>query len=142
MKADGILETVIYATDIETAEVFYHDVFDLELVSKVPGRFLFFRCGQQMLLIFNPEKSSEPNPDIPIPRHGASGQGHICFSAKDKVEVKAWRDRFVSLGIEIEHDHVWENGAHSVYIRDPANNSVEVGETKLWDLGDGGQRRL
>ena len=130
----AIMETAIYADDIDTAEVFYRDVFGLELITKVPDRLVFFKCGQQMLLIFNPEKSSETNPNIPIPRHGATGQGHFCFYATDKAEVDAWRDRFVSLGIEIEHEHMWENGSHSVYIRDPANNSVEVGEARLWGL--------
>lgn len=130
----AIMETVIYAMDLEASEVFYRDVFGLELVSKMPGRFVFFKCGQQMLLVFDPKKSSEPNPNIPIPRHGSEGQSHFCFYAKDAAEVDAWRRHFVSYGIEIEHEHTWETGAKSVYIRDPANNSVEVGEAKLWGL--------
>ncbi|MDB5665256.1 VOC family protein, partial [Cypionkella sp.] len=58
MKATkGIMETAIYARDLVAAEAFYRNVFGLEVVSKAPGRLVFFRCGQQMLLVFNPEKS-------------------------------------------------------------------------------------
>lgn len=130
--ASAILETVIYAADIDAAEAFYSSVFGLKTAVKHPTTFVFFRCGRQMLLIFNPEKSSQPAPDNPIPRHGPSGVSHFCFYAKDAAEVAAWRAHFVDLGIAIEHDHIWPNGAVSVYIRDPAGNSVEVGEAKLW----------
>lgn len=132
--ASGILETVIYARDLEAAEAFYRDVFGLEPVSKVPDRLVFFKCGQQMLLVFNPDKSREKDPNIVIPRHGTEGAGHFCFYAKDRAEVEAWRDRFVAMGVAIEHYHIWPNDAHSVYVRDPAGNSVEVGEAALWGL--------
>lgn len=131
--AGGILETAIYVDDIDAAEAFYTEVFGLETVTKLDGKFVFLRCGQGMLLIFNPKESSTPNANNPIPRHGTTGAGHFCFSAKDAEEVGKWRDHFVSLGIEIERYHIWDgSGAHSVYIRDPGNNSVEVGELKIW----------
>ena len=137
MRPPGsIMETAIYVDDLEAAETFYRDVFGLEIVRKLPEQFVFFRCGQQMLLVFDPEKSRQADGDNPIPRHGASGQGHFCFHAKDKAEVDAWRDRFVSLGIAIEHYHRWPNDSWSVYIRDPAGNSVEVGEGRLWGLDE------
>lgn len=80
MKAtQGIMETAIYADDLDAAEAFYRDAFGLELVSKVPDRLVFFKCGQQMLLVFNPQKSRELDPNIVIPRHGAEGAGHFCF---------------------------------------------------------------
>ncbi len=135
MKATGgIMETAIYARDLDAAEAFYRDVFGLELVSKVPDRLVFFKCGQQMLLLFNPDKSRENDPEIVIPRHGTEGAGHFCFRAKDRAEVEAWRDHFVAMGIAVEHYHVWPNETHSVYVRDPAGNSVEVGEAALWDF--------
>lgn len=129
----AILETVIYATDLEAAERFYSDVFGLELVRKLAGQFVFFRCGQQMLLIFNPENSILPDPANPVPRHGPKGPGHFCFAATDRSEVESWKAHFISLDIDIEHVHEWPNASVSVYIRDPAGNSVEVGERKLWE---------
>ena len=130
----GLLETAIYARDLDAAEAFYRDVFGLDLVSKVPGRLVFFRCGQQMLLLFNPDKSREVNPNIPIPRHGTEGEGHFCFRARDGAEIDAWCAHFARLGVAVEHLHVWPNGARSVYVRDPAGNSVEVGEAAMWDF--------
>jgi catechol-2,3-dioxygenase len=46
--------------------------------------------------------------------------------------VDDWKARFEELGIPIEHYHRWPNDSYSVYIRDPAGNSVEVGEGRLW----------
>ncbi len=133
MKAtQGIMETAIYADDLDAAEAFYRDVFGLELVSKVPDRLVFFKCGQQMLLVFNPQKSRELDPNIVIPRHGTEGAGHFCFYAKDQAEIAAWCAHFTALGVAIERHHIWPNGAQSVYVRDPAGNSVEVGEAALW----------
>ena len=50
----GILETVLYARDLAAAEAFYGGVLGLEPFAKQPERHLFYRCGGQMLLIFNP----------------------------------------------------------------------------------------
>lgn len=135
MKAtQGILETVIYARDVDAAEAFYRDVFGLDLVSKVPERWAFFRCGRQMLLVFNPEKSREAGSGTVIPRHGTEGAGHFCFRVRDRTEVAAWGNHFAALGLVVERYHTWPNGAQSVYVRDPAGNSVEVGEAALWDF--------
>lgn len=128
----AILETVIYATDLDAAERFYRDVFGLEIVRKQAGQFVFFKCGAQMLLIFNPDTSALSDPGNSVPRHGARGPGHFCFAAADRSEVDAWKAHFISHGIDIEHVHEWPNDSVSVYIRDPAGNSVEVGERKIW----------
>lgn len=126
----AIMEIAIYADDLDDAEAFYRDVFGLEIVRKLPGQFIFFKCGQQMLLVFDPQQSRKVTPDNPIPRHGAVGQGHFCFYAKDKAEVDGWRARFEELGIAIEHYHRWPNDSYSVYIRDPAGNSGGGGRRK------------
>ncbi|MDT8856035.1 VOC family protein [Paracoccaceae bacterium Fryx2] len=130
----SILETAIYAADIAAAAQFYRDVLGLTVVRQVDGSFVFLRCGRQMLLVFNPDAAARADPANPIPRHGAHGPGHVCFRAADADEVAAWRDHFVRLGLQVEHDHLWPDGARSVYIRDPAGNSVEVGEARMWGL--------
>ena len=99
MKAtQGILETAIYARDLDAAEAFYRDVFGLERVSRVPGRLVFFKCGQQMLLVFNPEFTRAEDPGIVIPRHGTEGEGHFCFRARDGAEIDAWCAHFAPAG--------------------------------------------
>lgn len=132
MTPTGILETVLYASDLEAAEAFYTRVFNLELIRRLPGKFVFLRCGEQVLLIFDPVESARPDPRNPIPRHGAVGPGHVCFRVADRRSVDAWAERFTKLGLEIEHRHEWPTGGISVYIRDPAGNSVEVAEPLIW----------
>jgi catechol 2,3-dioxygenase-like lactoylglutathione lyase family enzyme len=133
--ASAILETAIYVDDLEVAERFYCEIFGLEVIARAPGRHVFLKCGRQVLLIFNPDASNADNPGITVPRHGTKGPGHICFRAEDSAEFDAWRAHFTAAGLAIEHDHEWSNGARSVYVRDPAGNSVEVAEVKLWGLG-------
>ena len=96
----AILETVLYATDLDAAERFYRDVVGLEVVKTFKNQFVFLRCGEQMLLIFDPETSRVAEGGNPIPRHGTTGSGHVCFRAEDKAEVDAWRDHFVAKGLE------------------------------------------
>lgn len=130
----GIMETAIYAEDLEACEDFYSGVFGLELVRKLPGKFVFLRAGPQMLLIFDPQASLQPDPRNPIPRHGATGPGHVCFRVADEAEVRAWCRNFAEMGIPVEQIHGWPDGGLSVYVRDPAGNSVEVADGQLWGL--------
>ncbi len=83
MSPAGILETVLYAKNLAATETFYRDVLGLEPFVSVAGRHLFYRCGNQVLLIFNPEATKVPPPPdaLPVPPHGAEGPGHVCFRA-------------------------------------------------------------
>jgi catechol 2,3-dioxygenase-like lactoylglutathione lyase family enzyme len=130
----GILETVVYAEDLFRARSFYSGVLGLECTQEEPGRHMFFRCGNQMLLVFNPVKTSKPaNAELPVPPHGTSGAGHVCFRAS-AAELDAWRQRLTERGIAIEADFEWPGGGRSIYVRDPAGNSVEFAEPRIWGL--------
>ena len=132
----SILETVLYADDLAAAEAFYVHVLGFALHSKVPGRHIFFRCGPRMLLIFNPRetvKGALPAA-LPVPSHGASGEGHVCFRAS-RDEITRWRLHLEQAGIAIEADFAWPaSGGRSLYFRDPAGNSLEFAEPKIWGL--------
>jgi catechol 2,3-dioxygenase-like lactoylglutathione lyase family enzyme len=124
VRPRGVYETVVYATDPEAAAAFYRDVLDLREVED--GAFRF--ADGAMLLLFDPERSSQPG--RPVPSHGASGAGHVAFSV-DTLE--GWRERLREAGVEIEQEKEWAlGGAHSIYVRDPAGNSVELVEGDLW----------
>lgn len=85
-----------------------------------------------MLLIFNPDATQKPaTGPVPVPPHGATGQGHVCFAASTS-ELGAWRDRLAQYGIAIEADFEWPGGGRSIYVRDPAGNSVEFAEPRIW----------
>ena len=76
-----VLESVLYAADLEAAERFYGDVLGLERVTREPGRHVFFRCGPGTVLVFNPAVTGlgASNPALPVPPHGATGPGHLCL---------------------------------------------------------------
>jgi catechol 2,3-dioxygenase-like lactoylglutathione lyase family enzyme len=136
MKPTGILETVLYASDLGAAEAFYRDVMGFDAFASVPGRHLFYRCGEQVLLIFNPDATRvSPAPGaLPVPPHGALGPGHICFRAT-AAELDAWVGRLAAKAVAIEADFEWPRGGRSIYFRDPAGNCLEIAEPRIWGLG-------
>ncbi|KAB2915840.1 MAG: glyoxalase/bleomycin resistance/extradiol dioxygenase family protein [Hyphomicrobiaceae bacterium] len=135
MTPSGVLETVLYAKDLDAAEAFYRDVLGLEPFAKSDGRHLFYRCGEQVLLIFNPDATKiPPGPgSLPVPPHGATGEGHVCFRAS-AAELDDWRRLLEHKGIVIEADFEWPKGGRSIYFRDPAGNCLEFAEPRIWGL--------
>ena len=132
---EGILETALYASDLDAVEAFYGDVLGLEKIKRQGDRHIFYRCGKGILLIFNPAETIKPVAAgaLPVPNHGTTGPGHACFRVSggnlDRVA-----DRLVTAGTAIEADFRWPNGARSIYFRDPAGNSLECAEPRLWDI--------
>lgn len=133
LQPSAILETALYVDDLDAAEDFYGDTLGLERIARVANRHVFFRCGPGILLIFNPSKTrlASGNPDLPVPPHGATGDGHVCFAAT-AAELDQWHDLLAGQGVPVEADFRWPNGARSIYIRDPSGNSVEFAEPRLW----------
>lgn len=131
----GVLETILYAKHLDAIVTFYRDVLGLEPHSRSTGRHVFYRCGNQMLLIFNPNETSKiPAPDkLPVPPHGADGEGHICFRASAE-EIDTWRETLNQKGVAIEADFEWPGGGRSIYFRDPAGNCLEFAEPRIWGL--------
>ena len=129
----AILEAALYAVDLDAAQAFYGDLLGFTQIQRVKNRHVFFRVGQSVLLVFNPEETEKPaqNPRLPVPPHGSRGSGHVCFTAS-RTEIAAIRSRVLAAGIDIDAEFDWPNGAHSLYIRDPAGNSVEFAEPWLW----------
>ena len=122
MEPTRIFETCLYATDLAAAERFYSEVLGLELVSRMKDRGLTFRCGDGVLLIFDPRLTREP--DQLVPSHGADGPGHIAFAVPAE-ELDAWSEHLEARGVQIEREIDWSEG-RSIYFRDPAGNSVEL----------------
>ncbi|BCG98849.1 glyoxalase/bleomycin resistance/extradiol dioxygenase family protein [Mesorhizobium loti] len=136
MTPSAILESALYVTDLAAAEKFYVGVLGLDLLGKVDGRHLFFRCGPGVLLIFNAEATRiPPAPDarLPVPPHGAVGEGHLCFAASAD-EIVAWKAHLGAKRIAIESEFEWPQGGRSLYIRDPSGNSIEFAEPRIWGL--------
>ncbi|MCZ0810730.1 MAG: VOC family protein [Pseudomonadota bacterium] len=129
----AILEAGLYVEDLPAARAFYGGVLGLKEVIHVKGRHVFYRVGGAILLIFNPNATAKGSSDdrLPVPAHGAHGPGHLCFAAS-REDIHAWRARLTAAGHPIEAAFDWPNGAHSIYFRDPAGNSLEFAEPRLW----------
>lgn len=134
MKISGVLETCLCATDLEAAAEFYTQVLGLEMFAKEPGRHAFFRCGQGVFLLFNPAVTAHGTSLVngsPIPPHGTSGAGHVCFRVQQE-DIPVWRVRLRQAGVEIESEVEWPAGGTSLYFRDPAGNCLEVAPASIW----------
>jgi len=124
------METCLYVADLEAAEVFYSEVLGLEKISSVKGRHVFLKCESTVLLLFNPEMTSQPT-ESQVPLHGAHGPCHIAFETTDDA-LSSWRQHLQQHRIEIETEIDWPQGGHSIYFRDPDGNSLEVVTPRTW----------
>jgi catechol 2,3-dioxygenase-like lactoylglutathione lyase family enzyme len=89
-----------------------------------------------VLLLFQPDATTvPPAPDarLPVPPHGARGEGHLCFSAS-AGEIDRWKVHLPARGIAIEADFEWPQGGRSIYFRDPSGNSLEFAEPRIWGI--------
>jgi catechol 2,3-dioxygenase-like lactoylglutathione lyase family enzyme len=70
-----VLETALYAADLDAAEAFYGGLLGLETVTRAGTRHVFFRLDRAMLLVFNPAATAIPPAEgaLPVPPHGAVG---------------------------------------------------------------------
>ena len=128
--AQRIYETVLYADDLDAAAQFYVEAIGLTLLSQTE-LMLVLAVGENYLLVFQPDVSSVPG--RLVPSHGSTGTGHVAFVANER-ELPGWRERLRKAGIEIEKEVEWDEGrrGRSIYVRDPAGNSVELAPPMLW----------
>jgi XTP/dITP diphosphohydrolase len=137
MRPGAILETILYAEDITAMRAFYEGVLGLICIMETEGRQAFFRCGSQMLLVFNPAVTSAQTVGKGVPPpHGARGPGHVCFAASAQ-EFDLWREKLSASKIAIETEIDWHGRGRSIYFRDPAGNSVEFADPRIWPLRGG-----
>jgi len=129
----SVLETCVYVDDLDAARRFYEGVLGLMLHSRESDRHVFFRCGTAMFLVFAADRTLRA--DTGVPAHGARGPGHVCFAVHDD-EIDAWRGRFIREHIAVEQEIQWPRGGRSLYVRDPAGNSVEIASPRIWGLND------
>lgn len=125
-----VLETVLYVDDLDAAEHFYGQVLGLQLSSRKADIFVFFRCGEGMLLLFNPDAARSSRG---VPRHGTTGAGHVCFAVAE-ADLAAWKARLGAAGIGVEQEMAWPRGGRSFYFRDLAGNSLELATPRIWGL--------
>ena len=71
---ETIVESAIYADDLDRLESFYSNLLGLPVLGREKGRHVFFRVGTgSVLLAFKPDSTLKG--DV-LPAHGARGPGH------------------------------------------------------------------
>jgi catechol 2,3-dioxygenase-like lactoylglutathione lyase family enzyme len=133
-----IVETCIYSSELEKLKNFYVNTIGLQFVSEEPGRHVFLRAGKSMLLIFNPDNTTNKNQSM-YPPHGASTPpASVHFALEiEKEDYENARNLLVQNRIEIEKELTWGNEKlKSIYLRDPSRNLVEFITKGNWPVED------
>jgi catechol 2,3-dioxygenase-like lactoylglutathione lyase family enzyme len=133
MQVTGILETCLYAEDLEVSIAFYQRLFGFEVMAR-DDRFCAFNvAGRDVLLIFKRGASTRPMP-VPggvIPPHDGQGQLHMAFSIP-ALSLPGWESRLALQGVAIESTVKWPQGGTSLYFRDPDGHLIELATPGIW----------
>ncbi|MEX0893094.1 MAG: VOC family protein [Gemmatimonadota bacterium] len=124
-----LLEAALYGPDLPALERFYTEVIGLPVILRAPDRLVALRTGHTTLLLFDPVTTREAGGMVP--EHGASGAGHVAFVIEEEAR-RAWRRWLEAHAVAIEKEVTWPEGGVSLYIRDPAGNSVELAPPRIW----------
>lgn len=132
---NGVVETVLYADDLERTARFYREVMGLKPMKGDPERFQALDSGaNRVLLVFKRGATLSPMP-MPnggfIPAHNGSGPQHIAFAIPE-ADYAAWRQRLIDFSIPIESETRWERGGRSIYFRDPDDHLIELVTPGIW----------
>ena len=128
----GVYETVLYGEDVAALTAFYADVLRLRVVQGPDELSAAIRLQDGgMLLLFDPRLAGRPG--RPVPSHGATGPGHVAFRVP-LGELEGWREALAERDITVEQEVEWAAGGRSLYLRDPAGNSIELTGDELWPV--------
>jgi len=131
----GVLETALYADDLECAARFYEDILGLTALAN-DARFRAYDVGgRSVLLVFQRGATLETvtMPGGTIPPHDGHGPLHVAF-AIDAADLAAWEERLGRAGIAVEGRTAWPRGGRSLYIRDPDGHLLEFATPGLWAI--------
>jgi catechol-2,3-dioxygenase len=112
---------VLRVRDLERSEPFYRDVLGLQVREKVPGRGVFFTCGQQHhdLAIFQLGEGA------PGPEEHRVGLYHVALKLPNFTQLKAAYQHAKASGANIVGmNH--HGGSKSVYLKDPDGIEIEI----------------
>lgn len=121
---DGIREAPLYVEDLDVAEDWYNEVLGIETAFR-GETYCFLDIAsdpQQYAILFDPDRTMEQEA---TPPHGTDQTTHLALGI-DHDDLEDWRERLDEYDIEIEQETAWDFGDHSIYFRDPSDNSIEL----------------
>ena len=81
MKLNHTFETALYVDDLEGACDFYERLLGTTSFANSPGRHVFFKLKNDMLLLFDTMVTTDP--DTKLTPHGCTGSGHVAFPVEE-----------------------------------------------------------
>jgi catechol-2,3-dioxygenase len=137
LKFRKIVETCIYAYELEKMKDFYVNTIGLQLIAEEKARHIFLKVGKSMLLIFNPKNTMIKSNSV-FPIHGALTPPAIVHFALEieKEDYENSKNMLNQNKIEIEKEITWKKGTKSIYFRDPVDNLVEFITRNSWPVED------
>ena len=133
LTIDGLLETSLYARDLQRTAAFYRDLFGLKTLVDSPRLVAFEIARRSVLLVFQAGATEEDVVEArgTIPGHDGCGRLHVAFSL-GADDLDAWRERLAERGVAIAGEYRWPRGGTSLYLRDPDGALVELATPGLW----------
>lgn len=133
-RVETVVETAVYAADLDSMERFYSTILGLPVIDKEAGRHVFFRVGvAHVFLVFKAETTLRGDT---LPAHGAAGPCHFALGISAE-SYDRWRRHLTGKGIAIEHEITWPPGGKSMYFRDPAGHLAELITPGVWRTPSG-----
>jgi catechol 2,3-dioxygenase-like lactoylglutathione lyase family enzyme len=129
MEFTKIKETCLYVQDLTRTTAFYAEVLGLPVIGQVPGRHVFFRVGESVLLCFNAQKTRESKD---LPPHFGEGHLHLAFEC-EAAQYEGWKEKLRQANIPIEHEQTWPHARKSCYFRDPDQHLLEIVMPGIWE---------
>jgi catechol 2,3-dioxygenase-like lactoylglutathione lyase family enzyme len=130
---EGLLETSIYARDLQRTAAFYRDLLGVRALVESPRLVAFDIAARGVLLVFQAGGTEEDLVDERgrIPGHGGNGRLHLALSIAAR-DLEEWRVRLAERNIEVVGEYHWPRGGVSLYFQDPDGALVELATPGLW----------
>ena len=126
---NGVHESSLYVTDLESTAAFYRDVFGFQEIARDLSRHVFLRAGNDVLLLFDASVTRRATSGVPA--HGGEGELHVAFDVPIDA-LDDWLTFLEAAHVPIEAEITWPSGGRSLYVRDPEQNSVELVSRGTW----------
>lgn len=137
----GIIESAVYVADVAKSVKFYKELLEVEVIDSTnveeaeERRVALNINNQHVFLIFplNKQFTDLKTSGGVIPKHGATGDVHLCFSIPSD-SLDHWRAHLAKMRVVIESEVSWPRGGTSIYFRDLDNNCIELATPGVWSI--------
>jgi len=123
LVTDGIVELTLETLDRERMERFYVEAFGLEVLAREPDRTWLAAGRHARIGLWTPGEKE----------FGDEGGRHVHFALSTAPgRLDALRKRIAAYGADVRGPIEHPGGDRSIYVRDPAGNSVEFIAGEIW----------